>query len=297
MKKIISLCLIIVIALSCTVFADASSVLTEDMLDYLVSCGFPEDYFIGFEESDIQEMYSTLYGQNIVYLGTETVSMRETYNQSSSAQINTDTIGDNGGEASINGVISSSDMTFTITTIANTTYDANKKLDKVNMIYVYVNYNWTSGKPACTWNDGITVNWNSSVFTFKSGSFVARDYKRTHSNNGEWKKTKEYKTPSCLNTGGLGYYAYLFYNEVFLGNNVGALQHRGSANFTLLPAKSPMYLKTGASTTAINANYLHNKNAVGTSVGFSKNGLGVSVSVSGLSDSVATATNVSFSYN
>lgn len=126
-----------------------------------------------------------------------------------------------------------------------------------------MDYIWTSGKPFWQWSDGITVNWDASVFTFKSGSFRANDYKLLVSTQN-WENTTSLSNPFALAQGGLGYYAKLTFSETVLGTTVSALQHKGSASFTLLPKQSPMYLKTAYTTdtysTAINVEYLHVKN-------------------------------------
>lgn len=269
----------------------------DNMVDYLVSCGLHEDFFVGMEESDIREMYNDLIGQNIVFLGSDTHTISNADNQDSLNTVNSLLYGDGGSTSEVYGVIPSSDMTFTITKLANVTYDSERGADKINKIYVYVDYIWEEDKPVNRWSDGITVNWDSAVFTFESDSFVARDYKRVMSSNWEWVKTNESFDPASLNIGGLGYYAVLSYAEENAGGvQVAPKQHKGTAYFTLLPSESPIYLESGSQTTAINANYLHNKNLGIFSVSFSYKGLGVTASVPLLHDSVAVATNVYYSH-
>ena len=280
MKKILSICLAIFMLVPCAITVSAHEITIQDKIEYLVDQGLPEAFVTNRTNEEINEMYSTMYGQNIVYMGTETVTMTE---------------GTSEGEATTYGAIPEEDMTFSITKIANVSYDTTLKLDKVNEVYIYVDYEWTPGHPFFTWNDGITVNWDPGVFTFKSNSFVARDYKNTLSSG--WITTQTLTSPTELDQGGLGYFAGLMYGESVMGVTVGALQHKGSAYFTLLPKDSPMYMKANASVTAINAMYLHNKNPGLLSVSFTHtSGWGISASVPGLKDSVAKATNFYYTH-
>lgn len=282
MKKFLAICLALTLLFSCTLAVSASEITAEDMTTYLIEQGIPQSFLETKEPEEISEIYNQLYGQNIRFLGTETISMTK----------NLDT-----GDVSTCGTIPEEDMTFSITTVANVNYIPSLGLDKVNMVYVYVDYVWAAGHPFFTWNDGITVNWDASVFTFQSNSFIARDYKLTLGSGGNWITTQTLTNPTELDQGGLGYFAGLFYNEVVMGNNVGAMQHKGSAYFTLLPKDSPMYLKGGASVTAINAQYLHNKNPGLLSVSFQHtSGFGISASVPGLKDSVAKAANFYYTH-
>lgn len=286
MKKIFSICLALIMIISCTTSASAHETTVQDMVDYLVDQGLPESFLANRTEAEISEIYSTMYGWDIAFLGTETVTMAEITPSVDESASDT---------ASIQGAIPEADMTLSITKVAKISHIPTLQLNMVNEVYVYVDYNWTPGCPFFTWDDGITVNWDPGVFTFKANSFVANDYKDTLSSG--WITTQTLTSPTELDQGGLGYFAGLTYSEVVLGNTVGALQHKGSASFTLLPKDSPMYLKGGESVTAINAMYLHNKNVGPFSVSFTHtSGWGISANVAGLSDSVAKATNFYYSH-
>ncbi len=285
---------LIMVLAGCLSCAQAKVLSKEDMVAYLLYCGFPEESLDCMDLKSVKELYNSLSGKRIVPLGTETKTLSE-LSPSEAELVGALALKEDSCKSNTRGVIPSSDMTFTITKIANTTYDSRKRLDKIKEIYVYVNYIWASGKPFWTWTDGITVNWDSSVFTFKSGSFVAKDYKRTL-NTGGWILTSIYSNPASLNVGGLGYYTKLTYSSATLGQSFGALQHKGTASFTLLPTRKPMYIKSGAQVTSINANYLHNMNPGVFSINFSYSGLGVSATLYGLQDSVAVSTNVYYSY-
>ena len=286
MKRIVSLLLAFAMALSLTLGVSAREVSIKDMVNYLVDSGLPESFVTNRTDEEIVKMYFAMYDQDIVFLGTETVTMTEYLPSTESLSTGTE---------ATRGVIPESDMTFSITKIANVSYDSTLHLDRINEMYVYVDYEWAVGHPFFTWTDGITVNWDPGVFTFKANSFAAYDYKNTLSSG--WITTQTLTSPTELDQGGLGYVVGMAYSEVVMGNTVGALQHKGSAYFTLLPTNSPMYLKNNSSVTAINAMYLHNKNPLGASISFTHtSGFGISVSVPGLSDSVAKAVNVYYTY-
>jgi len=61
-----------------------------------------------------------------------------------------------------------------------------------------------------------------------------------------------------------------------------------------LGTETKTYVGNFSKNTTINANYLHNKNPIGFSVGFSVMGFQVVANVGGLSDSVATSITISY---
>ncbi len=268
--------------LSCTAFpVSASEITVEQMRAYLLEIGFPTNFINYKEDIEIAEMYSQMYGKTIRYIGTETVSMTEIVDSNIMPL----------------GVIPEEDMILTITTVAHLEYISPNEMNRIKEIYVYVDYIWTQEKPFFTWKDAITVNWDYEVFSFKADSFVARDYKLTWGTPGVWLNTTTLNNPIELDQGGLGYYADLSFSESVMGMSVGAIQHKGTAQFILLPRTSPMYDKSGANVTSINVNYLHNKNPGLVSVQFQhKSGFGISADVIGLKDSVAKSTNYYYSY-
>ena len=259
----------------------------DSMIEQLVSYGLNRELFYGMAEVDICAIYNELADKKIVFLGSDTFYLSDTLMQA------------HNGQAETLGTIPESDLKFTVTKLANVTYDSPLGCDKINKMYVYIDYIWSEGDPLVARTDGITVNWDSSVFTFESNSFVSKDYKRVMSQNWDWKQTNETHAPASLNTGGLGYYVPLVYGEPNAGGiQVAPKQHKGTAYFTLLPTRNPMYLKSGSMTTSINAVYLHNQNiGLGSSVSFSYKGLGVSVSVPMLSNSLSASTNVFYALN
>lgn len=130
------------------------------------------------------------------------------------------------------------------------------------------------------------MNWDSGIFTFKSNSFHASDYKQFGNAYNDWMEWLTYDNPSALNQGGLGYTVALTSS---LAGVTSIYAQKGSAYFTLLPKQNIYYGKDKVS--SINVEYVHNKNSILGTVGFSYSGVSVVVNLSGLKDSVATAAN------
>lgn len=240
--------------------------------------GFPTSFFDNKEATDIDRIYDSLYGESIVYMGSETVFLSEIID-SESLPI---------------GEIPEADMELTISKATVVVNDSKLKKTVVKEVKIFVDYVWTGGKPFIQWDGAISVNWDSSVFTVKQNSFSGADHKLSMANNG-WITTTTLNNPTLLNQGGLGYYAKLTYSETVMGNAVSALQHKGSTQFSLLPAHSNMYLDSPNNVTSINVEYVHNKTPIFSSVWLSYNGLGVSITLPAMNDSVAKALNFSYS--
>ena len=121
--KIVAIGLVIIMSFSSTIMTYARELTTDDKVNYLVYQGFPIEFFENKENSEIENIYSTLYGQDIRYMGSETVIMSE--------------LRDNFGVSPL-GIIPSEDMKLTITKVSSVTYDSSKKLDKIKEVYIYM---------------------------------------------------------------------------------------------------------------------------------------------------------------
>lgn len=278
MKRILSICIAFVLILTTTVTAFSAGITLEEKIRYLADNGFPYDFLESQEESAINDIYHSLYGKQVLFLGTETVSMSESSPE---------------GDVSQLGIIPEDEMTLTISRAVSFTPDTTVGNYKLSAVHIYINYIWESGHPFFTYDDGISVNWDPSLFTYMPNSFIARDYKRTVSNNGDWIETQILNSPTALNQGGLGYYARLAYSEYIMGEVLGALQHKGFASFSLLPAHNPTYLKSEyelADITSINAEYVHTLLFGNLSFSLTLVGYGIAISTNGLTDSVAKTT-------
>lgn len=168
------------------------------------------------------------------------------------------------------GTISSSDLIFGVSRMAVKNDKLAQKTDPIDFLYVYANYEWQK-KPLVRWKDGITVNWDPDVFTLQQNSYIGPE---------------DESEPAEVSQGGLGFYANLS-NATY-----------GSAKFKLVPTHRPMYIDKDTYSfpynTNINGNYLHNKNPIGFSVGFSVEIVSVTMEVGGLSDSVGSTITISY---
>lgn len=254
------------------VSASTVEITTEDKIEYLISQGIPEDFLNDKETQDIDDIYASFYGKTIEYLGTETVSLTETANPS---------------DISLLGVIPSDDMMLKITTFNSYISNPSSSKTEIYEVQVYIDYQWTDGKPFFRLTDGVSVNWDSSVFLFKPDSFQSTDYVTVaNGSHTEWKQANSSSDPEAINQGGLGY-------TVWMRNSPNiALVQKGTAKFILKP-KSTIYYGSNRHT-SINVEYVHNQNILNT-VTFSKSGMGITLNLSGLKDSVAKSTTFNYS--
>ncbi len=191
---------------------------------------------------------------------------------------------------SIQSTIPESDMVLKISQAQRCYFDGNNR-QVIKEVTIFVDYEWFKGGPVINKEDGITVNWDSGLFTFKQDSFHSTDYK-AYSSNGSWRETNSQINPAEISQGGLGYIAYLNLGNTAMGEGIPTYGAKGFAYFTILP-KSRIY-SGNSYNTSINAQYTHNKNLLNT-IGFSVSGMTVTVSLSGQYDSVGKS--VTFSYS
>lgn len=254
-----------------------SEVTTIDKVEYLLSLGIPGDLISKSPETEIDDMYASFFEKSVEYLGTETTTM---------------SLEDDLGSIEVYDNIQSADMSFSTSyfSVKNDKYAT--KNDPIDYLEIRVSYEWSKGHPFVRWTDGITVNWDSNVFTYKSGSFTASDIKWLM---GAEVKRVDYTRPAELTQGGIGFYTDL--NTLFAGSVQTGFSCGGRASIKLLPKHSPMYIGNigvFSKNTTINANYLHNKNPLGLSVGFNIEGVQVIAAVGGISDGAANSVSVSY---
>ncbi len=135
------------------------------------------------------------------------------------------------------------------------------------------NYEWTPGRPTIAKKDAIAINWDSNIWSYSS--FTHTDYSD--------RKTPyyTYTSPAETNQGGIGYFAHLDPEGSHL---------IGDTTITLLPAKTPLYpASSGEShfTSAINANYVHDRNLLPLGLSFSYKGMGISINSTSGTDSTS----------
>lgn len=258
MKKIISTVIMLALLMTMCVGGYAEEVTSEvtasDKAEYLLSLGIPEDQIDKSTETEIDDMYASFFEKSVEYLGTGTNAMP---------------LGDDFGSVKMFGNIPSADLRFSVSYFSVKNDKNAAPNDPIDYLEIRVSYEWSKGHPFVRGEDRIIVNWDSDVFTYKSGSFAASDIKWLM---GAEVKRENYTYPAELTQGGIGFYTDL--NSLFAGALQTEVVCGGRASFQLLPKISPMYIgNVGAfsKSTKINANYLHNKNPFGFYVGFNDN--------------------------
>lgn len=256
------ICLILCLSLSVPAFA-----LTEtntDKISYLNRSGFPIELLEILRSEDLNELYLGVKNGTILYGGTATQKLSETGSIVPYAQ----------------GDIDYLNVGITHTFNMDVTEDGTAKIESVG---IYVNYEWTNGRPAIAKTDTIAVNWDASLFyatgfSAESAAFLEE---------GGYVEIDSWSNPTELTQGGLGYLAELSYGW-------GAVEsHVGYANFDLKP-RSPMYYGNTYNTT-VNLQYIHCDDPGEVTVGFNVGIFSVSGNISGSTESTAVYTDFSYS--
>lgn len=238
----------------------------EEMKDKLISEGFPEEYFQYVNDQEIANLYeeSKVYDFNV---NIEKTSMNETQ------------------EVETRGHIDENMFEMAVVTISYKK-SGSSILEKVK---VEANYTWLKN-PVVNKQDGMTINWDSNVFTFQQNSFSCTNTLEYFDDLVSYGQLSE---PDLLQQGGLGYTVELKANFDYHDGKFG--KRFGKATFYLLPTHSPTYVlsagNSDASVTTINANYVHNRSIFTGAISFSVKGLGVTINAPALSDSASTAAN------
>lgn len=234
----------------------------------LLDVGMTQAFLDFRTDEEINELYS-LIQENEIHYEEETEYM-------------------NSGEPiSPFGTIPREDMSIRISMVFFLGSNVNGR-SRIESILTFVDYAWSEGHPQITKTDGITVNWDNSLFQMEPGSFRSVDYWQYP---GETKvATNQQVDPQKLNQGGLGYEAELCPLEGVILS--------GSAQFMLETKKTIYYNENGnTNSDTINVEYVHNKNALPfQSISFSYNGFGVVVNPGILQDSVGVNEVVEYSF-
>lgn len=237
----------------------------QDEVTALLEAGFSQNFLECRSNAEIEELYTllqtvdVLYEESVVYLDSEE-------------------------ETSTCGTIPTSDMRLRVGFATILGADENGRR-QIETIMVFVDYEWFEGHPSITKVDGITVNWDSDLFSMVPGSFSSADY-HNYGNGAVELTVNEQTNPLKLDQGGLGY-------EVTLTPMQGLSSYvcvvSGSASFDLVP-RSPIYYDDNGNThnASINVQYVHDKNPLpGFSLSFSYQGVGVTIDPGMFQDSVA----------
>lgn len=279
MKRSISVISIICILFSSILSVQAlgsEKITCSDMKRFLIEEGLPENYVEVLPVDRVEIMYGLLQNPNTVYDGT---------------------VVSNGFQNNANGVstydISSDILYFATTTLTNYTYNSTTKRSKINEIYVFVDFVWDKNRPIIKGQDGISVNWDGSIFAFKSNSFQVNVYARMNTSS-DWNTSYSADRPGQVEQGGLGFAVDLTKTNKAVGTTIISAHYiMGNAYFTLVPRAS-MYTATAnqenAKMCAINSKYVHQFNPISLPVSFSINAGGVGISISGLTDEASSTT-------
>mgnify|MGYP001852817433 CR=1 FL=1 len=274
MKKLLNYIVIIafalVVSMSVSITAFASAVSIDDMKVLLISKGLPDSYLSNLTDEHIESLYEDSFIYNIEY--EESIAKMNEYSDQDSS------------DSQIVPYGHIDESMFELKTSKTTFTNSNGSVEKVNIV---VNYRWIK-EPMNTKTDGISVNWDASVFTFLAGSFYSYDELLL---DGEYlAKINECTVPDLSQQGGIGYSARI-------GMYTGTMSSgwaRGTASFYVIPTNNPIYEKstsTGASAMTFNVNYVHDRTPLFGSISFSVAGFGVSVNAPVFNDSLSSSIN------
>ena len=253
--------------------ASAQGVSIEDQYNYLLSIGTPESCLNNLIDIEIINLYNDLYGKNYIFNSINMTGDSKSKNMS-----------DEFSDIVPMGYIPDDNLYFRIMTF----YSSDEETGRIYDMYVSINYIWEPLKPIVCRQDGIAVNWDSSVFGLQSGSFDSYDIAYCRYAQ-DWIMHRTQASPNLSEQGGLGYIASLEFREPMSHDE--AYQYKGSCAFILLP-RSPMYIGINEFM-PLNAQYIHNKNPLpGFNVQFIYNGVSVGVDLAGLKDEMTTGTEV-----
>ena len=168
--------------------ASALELTVEDMKENLVEKGLPEEYLQKLSDTHIKSLYEDGC-QYILEYEEETAYLSEFDEEADDT---------NPGIVPYGHI----DETMFKLKISKTTIkESNNLVRKVNLV---VNYEWVKN-PMNTKTDGITVNWDNSVFAYLGDSFYSYDEILV---DGEYRKrVNECTAPDLAQQGGIGYSA------------------------------------------------------------------------------------------
>ncbi len=229
--------------------------------NYLLGIGVPSSYLESISGEDINSIYNDLKGKNCSFNSLETSNEYDTV-----------------GGVITRGYIPSKDLNLSIMTVQEMVNNTNI----IKNVNVYVSWTWASNKPMIRHEDAISINWDNSLFQFKSNSFKSKDYM-----DGKSKPYNTITVPAIVNQGGLGYHTLLANSSTEFPDLHGFTSFILTCNDTIREGDTR--------STSINANYAHDKNPIpGIGITFSKSGFGVSIDTGYLTDTISATTNLSY---
>ncbi len=260
LKKIIVVVLCVVLALSVSPISFATSAREQldesSNYDYLLDLGYSGELLDGLTEECLQKM--------VDIIGDDTVS--NIY------------YGENQSNSFARGSIQEDSLDFNI--VASEI--GPKDEDYIKCVFVVVTWEWAKFKPVYRGKDAISVNWDSSVYTFGSDTFYAADLYKSNVDD-EWSINSEYTTLTLAAQGGIGHFADLEEFKSYVA---------GTMFFTLYPTSRMN--KGSTYRTTINAEYVHSKLPL-SGVSFAVEGVGIGITWNNSADSRADSCDLKFS--
>lgn len=259
-KQIISLILLLAMSLSlcATALAAPADMSVEEEKDYLGGvCKIPDSFLDSVGDDVISDLYEEAVENNV------TVSSYEEVMEAMDSR------------AATRASIPASD--FSLRTLVLKVTDRTGKQFMYYDVYTY--YEWFNKAPF--WRlgrDGVTVNWDNSLFYYKEKSFIYYGYSKLDGMD-YWKEYDRFYQPDKVTQGGLGVSFDLLNSDVtYLKGTI--FFRLGSDSFGC------------GKTTTINSNYGHTYLSTAPSVSFGASGAGVGFTTSFGRKFCSSSTNV-----
>lgn len=263
-QKFVSYLLVFILVFIFPITSLTFDVSSNSIRNTLLDMGVPSSFIENKEDCDLYVLFNKLNGRNFHFYDSETVYLNTS---------------DYSGDVMPCGSLSEDDMTLTITKVDFTEYDSEVGMNFLEEVMVFIDYRWLKqNAPFVKKDDGISVNWDSNVFTYLPGSFSATDYYMA--SLGVWSAGPTNNNPYIITQGGLGYYADL-------GYVLDSITHKGTAFFSLVPRDPNTYKYANGNATNINVQYVHDKTPLVGSISFTVYGVGISINAPVMNDSAA----------
>ncbi len=229
MKKSASLLLAVLLLFSfaCPAFSEQPG---NEMKDFLLKRGYPEEYLDSLIDLQIEFLYDSVSKNDAHFVSLEEKS------------------------AETGTPFFDSEVSLTLVLSAVTVrYESENYIEKV---LVNATYDWKS-LPLFRSTDAMSVSWDYELFSFKQDSFLHCDYAKNRA--GEWLTYKEWDAPASISFGSVATYPEIRYVETARGSARGAAGLRGSLCFELVPKEKYTSEKEAADAPQITAIYAHDE--------------------------------------
>lgn len=218
----------IILALIIIILSVIPSFATESSYDFLFENGFSQNFLESIPDEMIEKLANQISNDvEITNVYRKTIYLYE----------------DKSSKTQPRGAISEASLVLEIDAIEI----CKKDTDIINSVLVAISWDWAGTKPFQRWQDALTVNWDSNLFSFSEDSFYSVDSGKNNEDD-EWIAEFEYTRASYHEQGGLGFYSK---------QSAKYERTAGAAVFFLLP-RVPM-VSGSSQVTEINVNYVHDR--------------------------------------